>query len=81
MLSAALHADEHTKRNDAIAPRHISAAAHIRYRHSSFLSHCREKGGKNTAVDGTGYVVMLEGKSIGVGFLFVEDKRSDHSEK
>ena len=79
MLSATLYADEHTKRNDTIAPRHISAAAHIRYRHGSFLSHCREKGGKNTAVDGTGYVVMLEGKSIGVGFLFVEDKRSDHS--
>ena len=52
---------------------------HIRYGHSSLFSHCSEKRRKNAAVYCPGYVMVLEGKCVGVEFLFVDYKRSDHT--
>ena len=67
MLAAVLGADEDAEGDDTAATGEILAAAHVGNGHSSLFPHGGEEGGQHAAVDGTRYVVVLEGEGVGVG--------------
>ena len=77
MLAAALDADEDAKGDDPPHAGKILAAAHVGDGDGPLFPHGGEEGGQHAAVDGTRYVVVLEGEGVGVGHLLIQDEGAD----
>ena len=77
VLAAVLGADEDTEGDNAAAAGEILAAAHVGDGDGPLLPHGGKEGGQHAAVDGAGYVVVLEGEGVGVGDLLIQDERAD----
>ena len=79
MLSATLYTDENSKRYNAIASRHVLSSAEVGNGDYSLLPHGSKNGCQNAAIDGTGYVMVLKSKRIGVLGRFIQDKGANNS--
>ena len=77
MMAAALDANEDAEGDNPPHAGEILAAAHVGDGDGPLFPHGGEEGGQHATVDGTRYIVVLEGEGVGVGHLLIQNEGAD----